>query len=292
MKDLSANAPIFAQLKHLKAPTWWNTLVQDPEISIEIRKENSIDAYYNGGAVISGLKYGKNGFTGKIHYKYLLPTNERYININLDSQGAQLNKPCVDLINLAVLNQSTLNRVKANIANYYPKTSEKGIQAQFIIKSGAFLDSEFAYNTLTDKCRIDLVWVDTSQKKIIFAELKTIGDNRLYNNEIRNQLDKYSNFIFNYQNDLLTYYQTLFLIKKDLGILPHKLLSTVSLTEYQIECKPLLIVGDCTQEWININAPILNKKIDSVATGAYYFGRGGYDCDLILNNKLNRYVFP
>ena len=38
-------------------PVWWKNLVSDKEIVIQVRKNDSIDVYFNGGCILKGLKY-------------------------------------------------------------------------------------------------------------------------------------------------------------------------------------------------------------------------------------------
>ena len=177
------------------------------------------------------------------------------------------------------------------LSTYYSAKSEKGIQARFILKTGGFIDSEFAYKFDINDTRIDLVWVDTKSRKIIFVELKTMGDERLYNGEIVNQFNKYCAFISRYEKEIYDYYNGLFDIKKQLDLLPGNLLNLNSLTDFKVETKPLLLMGDCEQKWIDSNAPNINKTISQVAIGAYYFGKPEYNCDLIQKKSRNRYVF-
>ncbi len=166
----------------------------------------------------------------------------------------------------------SFKRIKDNISKHYPATSEKGIQAKFVNNADCFLDTEFAYNFENIKLRIDLVWIDTANKKIMFVELKTMGDNRLYTNEIYDQLKKYYDFALKFENDIVEYYKKVFEIKKKLNILPKGLNHLSSIKDFRLEKKPLLLFGDCQQEWIDNNVKKINARIDEVAVGAYYFG--------------------
>jgi hypothetical protein len=114
--------------------------------------------------------------------------------------------------------------------------------------------------------------VDFETKKIIPVELKTMGDNRLYSNEIFEQLEKYLNFVVKYEANYLTYYKTLYSIKKRLKILPLELDKITSLDNYTVETKPLLLFGDCEQKGIDINHQMINYKIRSIGYGTYYYG--------------------
>ena len=82
-----------------------------------------------------------------------------------------------------------------------------------------------------------------------------------------------------------------FAIKKSLNILAEGLRSLDSLSDFTLEQKPLLLFGDCKQEWIDQNAGHIDKRIENVAVGAYYFGNPKYNCDLISKTKQNRHIF-
>lgn len=72
MEKLNPKNALFENLA-TNPPVWWETLVNDEDIYIEIRKDNYIDVYYNGGNIIKELRYKDGAYTGKIHYKYFLP---------------------------------------------------------------------------------------------------------------------------------------------------------------------------------------------------------------------------
>lgn len=291
MNKLDERNRLFEEFE-LNPPTWWNLLVSDKDTYIDIRKENYIDIYYNGGGLLKKLKYTDKGLKGNTNYKYLLTEKSESINFSFNNSSLSISDATVDLLQFKDLDKNTLNRIKANISKYYPASSEKGIQARFIKNAGCFIDSEFAYNYENVKLRIDLVWIDKKNKTILFVELKTMGDSRLFTEEINEQLSKYFHFTTQYETELLKYYKKLFRIKKKLKILPSKLQTLESLDDYIIEKRPLLLFGDCNQEWINSNADKINQKINQVAIGAFYFGSTSYNCDIIDKAKdRNRYTF-
>lgn len=290
MKKLTRHALIFSKLTN-NPPSWWTDITSDPELYIDIRKDNYIDVYYNGGAIITRLDFDGKNFSGKTHYKYLLPAKAEYIQYDFRGPGVNIVRPNIGLLPLANFDLKTLKRIKDNIKHHYPVSSEKGIQAKFIQNAGQFLDSEFAYAIDGKKLRIDLVWLDLVHEKIILTELKTIGDRRLFTNEIYDQLGLYHAFASTFASDILKYYQELFIIKKQLNILPIKLSALTSLSSFSLELKPLLLLGDCEQQWIKNNSESLKARIDKVSVGCYYFGGTNYSCDLIHRTTRNRHIY-
>lgn len=227
------------------APVWWAALKADKEIYIEIRKENDIDAYYNGGAVIKGLKWNaKNGYTAKIHAKYLSETDSaKYVDCPLESLPDRLPE------------------IKRRIAGYYSANCEKGIQAALILnRNNMYVDSEYQDTHISKTgerkmIRFDLVRADLKAKKIIIQELKRIEDARLLKkgetknsrelNEIREQLALYSEYISDNKERLLHYYQNLIVTKQKLGLFPtHFMYHRIDFENFTIAEKPQLIIND------------------------------------------------
>ena len=288
MKKLDTKNQLFIELE-TKTPNWWKNIISEKGVYIDIRKDNYIDIYFNGGNIIRELKLKGKKFSGSINYKYLLSEKSEYIKYDFSLPKVELAQKKIDLLTFSDFDH--IQRIKDNISKYYAASSEKGIQAKFINNAGCFLDSEFAYNYNDIKLRIDLVWIDVKRKTMMFVELKTMGDSRLYTNEIHKQLKKYNAFAIKFEEDIVEYYQKIFEIKKNLNILPKGLKAISSLKDFTLERKPLLLFGDCEQSWIKNNADGINAKIDKVAIGAYYFGGTKYNCDIISKTNRNRYIF-
>jgi hypothetical protein len=293
MNRLKTDNTLFKRLS-ANPPDWWKMLIKDEEINIQIRKDNSIEVYYKGGAIIRSLKWSprRKLFVGDINYQYIPLENERsYIPFVFDESSVEFGK--VNIAKLDSFNKKSIKRIKSMLDKIYGKYSEKTIQANFIKNDPCFIDSEFMYNLRDrkmDDLRIDLTRLDTKAKKIVFIEVKTIEDRRLYSNEILEQLKKYKNFIMMYEEELLDYYKKVFEIKKNLGILPVGL-QEENIEEYGLEKKPLLLFGDCSNKWIKINSESLDEKIKKHALGCYYFGKPEYSCEIVDKQRGNRHIF-
>jgi hypothetical protein len=206
----------------------------------------------------------------------------------------KVNRTGLTLIPLNSFDAAAIKRMKKRIGKFNPPGSEKAIQADFVIKNSGFIDTEFAHG----KARIDLVWLDVPSRRIIFVELKTIGDNRLYfsedtnsdNENIAAQLRKYHDFIKTYEAELNDYYRRLFAIKKKIGILPQGC-KTESLDGFRVETYPILLVGDCTQKWIDKNAQESNERISDIALGAFYQGTTTRSFHIPNISKGNKHLF-
>jgi hypothetical protein len=133
-----------------------------------------------------------------------------------------------------------------------------------------------------DNLRIDMIWVDLKAKKIALVELKTIGDERLYVDKnqtqetIDKQLRKYFVFAKKNKEALIQYYNLVYSVKRELGLLP-AFVKEQSLENYKLIQKPILLVGDCTRKWIDKNAEEINNHIKDVSFGSLYQGKSTYN---------------
>ena len=224
---LKPEAKIFQELK--KNPSWWAKFKNDSSLYIEIRKDNQVNVYFEGGSV------------ARIHYcskhkKLQVFTHHKYLNLPAPSKSNAYIK-CSGIIDEPKETNSeilvcdkVIERVKTCYSQKHAingivdkeKWSEKFIQGTLITQSSDFhLDSEFAYNDATDKNRIDLIRCDNGV--ITFVELKRIADGRMLHKtdespEIVDQMNRYKDFITKYSVELLAYYQKLYDVKAELGL--------------------------------------------------------------------------
>lgn len=229
-ETLNPNAPLFSELKSGKY-TWWENIKKKTDLYIEIRKDNYINVYFEGGNVAK-LEYRSkdNTIQTSTHSKYLHGNGDDYVECSLDKD---------------------LEMIISNIPRYYSNTenkkgkenwSEKYIQSQYIKNYHSnYIDSEFAYKDKLFDIRVDLI--ECINGELRFVELKTIDDSRMLkrnddNPEVVEQVEAYKNFIsdHNKRKKIVEYYQKVWEIKKDLGLtIPEERPS--SLAE-----KPLLLI--------------------------------------------------
>lgn len=115
----------------------------------------------------------------------------------------------------------------------------------------------------------------------------------VYNTDKANiaiQLKKYKDFVSENHAELLKYYKKLFFIKKRLDILPEGC-DIENLDDYTIEEYPILLVGDCTQNWIKKDGTELNEKIKEFSYGAFYQGVNTRDFYIPEKTKGNKFIF-
>ena len=295
---LNVNHPLFNALSE-KFPLWWKNLKNDRELCIDIRKDNSINIYYNGASFLK-LEYVSDVFRAKLHPKFIpLDTGDGYISFDFIDDNIIL--PIKKSIEINNFHESAIKAIKKRIKLINTNESEKGIQGKYITvnfaskkENGFFIDSEFS--SRRDNLRIDMVWIDLQDKKFAFVELKTIGDTRLYldkkqkNETIDDQLRKYSDFASNEKADLKKYFNCVLQIKRKLGILP-TYVEEISLENFELIEKPILLIGDCTTPWITENAKRINDSIREFAFGSVYHGIGTntFQIPYKTNRKRNMY---
>jgi hypothetical protein len=276
---------------------WWENLKKNKKISIQIRQTNTIDVYYNGGAILRELSYNekKKAFSAKIHPKYIpLEKDNVYMTLaltNADVKIADTFKP-MDFLNF---DKEELKKITDRVEKYHDSESEKAIQFKRAANDSYIIDAEFQLNK---SLRVDLVRLDVDEEKIVFIEIKTIGDRRLFldpakdkdQKNIYHQLKKYHDFVSANKAALLDYYKRVLQVKNNLEITDSPI-RKLTLADWQIEPRLLLAFGDCTQRWIDNNADSIDKKIKSVAYGAYYSGELKPSLNLKQKKHKNRRVF-
>ena len=297
---LKVGHPLFKRLC-TDPPLWWQNLKADPDLYIDIRKGKYLNVYHNGGSLMK--LEGAHEYKAQIHFEYIpLYKNSDYLPFEFQDGNIALNgQKTIDINNF---NKETLSRIKKRIKKFYPNNSEKGLQGQYVIKNnsnshnakGFFIDTEFQFNIYANqkpsKGRIDLVWVDTERKEIAFVELKTIGDQRLYIENCMNpesidiQLKKYTAFVRKNMEVLIEYYDRIYQIKRKLHILP-SFVKEDSLSQYKPLHKPILLVGDCTQKWIDDNADRLNNLLKDIAFGCIYHGSKTFNFSIPYKTSRN-----
>jgi hypothetical protein len=284
----------FTELRSGKYP-WWDNLKKNGKISIQIRKGNTLDVYYNGGAMFGELRYDdrQGVFTARIHPKYIpLEDESRYQSLALGAGGVKFTGK-IGISALSQFEDAKLKAVMNRIAQYFGSETEKAIQYSFAVKDPYIIDTEFQWE---NDLRIDLIRLDAKAKRIVLVEVKTMGDPRLFgdskkgNENIHDQLKIYREFARDHSREILDYYIKVLQVKNDLGLTKPEL-KKLNLEGWQVEPRPLLAFGDCEQAWIDRVSDIIDQKIKDVAYGAYYFGKPEYSLDLAAKSQKNRHVF-
>ena len=265
---LDPKAKIYNELR--QQPEWWKRLTSIKGVYVEIRKDNIINIYFEGGRM-ARLTYTNEALKATCHYKYL--------GLNMSPKEKEPYIDCLDTLmnNPASIIENIKKEYSQKGAKNEEDVSENKIQGDIICHDNIYLDSEFAHRFEEGKnktIRFDLVAIKENQ--LSFIELKRIQDNRLLNKyddkpEILIQMDQYSQFIKTYKDALLTYYKQLYTIKQSLGLpVPPCNLNELSVCE-----NPHLIIKNTYTPCKRINHENRRKerieRITTILNGASSF---------------------
>jgi hypothetical protein len=206
---LNKDALLWDLLAKESAPAWWQNILDDSELYVEVRKDNYVNVYYYGASVAL-IKYEKGDIEAYTHYKYL----------GKEKLGNKIYLNCTELIKT----KEGIDSIKQAIKDAY-LSKEKKVQGMLKLHHNTkYIDSEFAYKKedggKNNTTRIDLI--ELRGNTLHFVELKLIDDARLRTSvgkpEIRQQMDNYRIFIEGHEKDLKQYYSNLLAIKKKIGV--------------------------------------------------------------------------
>lgn len=297
---LDPNHELFVNLRN-NPPVWWQSLLKDSQIYVDVRKDNSLNIYFMGASVMD-LSY-RGGYRGKIHYKFvpIQPRKQAYLEMLIEQNSIEIDIRDLDIrADFSNFDKSYLAAIKKQIKLYYATDGEKALQARLVANDPCIIDSEFAYERGEDEpIRIDLVRLDPKGPRIVFFELKQVGDVRLDvddhktgNAHVTRQLKRYHDFIRQNREALGRYYATLFRIKKELGLIRcEELIALPPFDRFEVLEKPVLLVGGCTREWMKDQNHMddLNKRVQGDAAGCFYFGDAPNELNLTPDPRQQSY---
>ena len=125
------NHPLFNALSD-KPPLWWKKLISDRELYVDVRKDNSINVYYNGASFMK-LEYVSGAFRAKIHPKFI-PLDTGDENIYFDFLDGNIFLQTLKSIEINNFEESAIKSIKERIKLINPTNkSEKGKKLCVII---------------------------------------------------------------------------------------------------------------------------------------------------------------
>jgi hypothetical protein len=158
------------------------------------------------------------------------------------------------------------------------------------------IDQQIEFST-ANSSKIDLCYYDPSIKKIVFAEIKRKDDLRLFGPddkpEVISQLQAYTKAIRQEEKAILKGLTTVIRLKRELGLQDR--LEGIPEEGLQVEQKPLLIIGNCTDKEVRQIAHARKNRRDAspwsrlwndleeVACGLIICGTGG--CRLSIKGR-------
>ena len=125
---------------------------------------------------------------------------------------------------------------------------------------------------------MDLVWVDLEKRTIAFVELKKITDARLFSESgpkcqgRRRSAEKVRRLHPKTIRPICWPTTTWFTASKRSSVCSRDFPGANRWLNFELLEKPILLVGDCTQDWIDDHAPQINAKVSEHAFGSVYQG--------------------
>ncbi len=234
---LNVDEQIFKELHDLflekkKGRNWWQQVLDDEDLYVNIRKENTLHVYYKGAGVIRGLLLykRKKGWRCAINGGYL------------DKEIWPDSKSKKDYSTTPEKIMSDIKNIKTRINENKKSNNNEGkcedeIKGDLYTKvKGGYIDTEYAFNYSEEskkvhkigkskgkplKIRIDLVTINDDDM-IEFVELKRISDGRLHKRtsepEIVQQMEDYTEFIIDHKKEIQEYYEKVQIIMEKIGV--------------------------------------------------------------------------
>ena len=277
-------------VKNLRDKSWWKMIVdltkKDENFNVQIRGD-SINVYYKMANFLK-ISNNNNNPIAEIHYKYL-PTKSdgnKYVRIDFDNNIANL-KSNVEVIKDDIFSNDNIKKIK-DIIDKYNSKREKGYQSELIkYNYPIVLDAEIAYTDKEDtedkNGRIDIMVYNKNTDEIIAVEFKVITDSRLFNNEIKEQLERYKKFMSHKDIIRKAYIDTV-QTKKYLGLIDEKspllkINNNTKIVEY-----PILAITTFDQALITKYKDKIKENVKDIAYSLNMFGMTG---DLLKTNSAN-----
>lgn len=259
--------------------TWWRKIVDDKDVFIAIRQDY-IDVYYKGGALLKVIDAGKGKINCLIHQKYLLVADEEneanYRSLTRPPRGT----PGVGLQirDLAAFSENYV-KIKSNVQRLagIERKVENDIASRADVKLGIVIDMEIAFSKkdikdtdamsgdaiLTARAsnyapgiakssrvrvpsRMDFAMM-TADGSLLFFELKLYENPELRSKDsppVVDQLRAYTNLLQNQTQAIERAYQGVLESWRDLHGTFFKRRSQLASTKLRVDTHPRLLIVD------------------------------------------------
>jgi hypothetical protein len=286
----------------LHRSSFWKNIASDTELQPEIRDEK-ITVYYQAAALLRELTLNNGTLTAAVRDTYVPVIREGRDRIlhAVDGKLEFADAPAASPIGIA--DEATIGGYKSQVeADQGPASEGTIVQAICTDPRNMIIDQEIAFQEASDdRDKIDLCCIDPNSKKLVFVEVKRLGDDRLKakseegRREVINQLAAYGSRIQNNHAELIQTYREVLRIKRDLdlgGRYPNFLPEHIA----GLEERPILVIGHCSRTEVQ---QVLNGQgewkgfVDAlrpVASALILCGSSG--CAISLATGRQKQVFP
>lgn len=289
----------------LRTSTFWPNVCSDLQLQPEIR-DDVITVYFCGQALVRKLQFQSGVLSAQVHHKFVpLQRTKPSFYLPLASNNPD------GFAFKEELQAQPLHQCQPEILRSYKRLMkfeagpEDILQQKIITRpKNLVIDQQIEFRSAgSDTIKIDLCYYDPSIERIVFAEIKRVDDSRLIGTdnvpEVIAQLRSYTTIIRREHHPILTGVQNVIQLKRDLGL--GNRLTGVPNQDLVLEPKPLLIIGNCTDQEVRQiqharthrqnNSPWsrLWDHIEDVACGILICGEDG--CRLFIRTGRQRYWF-
>jgi hypothetical protein len=243
----------------LKAMPWWQAVVDDPQLLIEVRfsAPASVTIYYRGAAMLRDLRIKDGKLICTTHLKYL-PVGEA----NKDPDIEMVFDPQLGLVatrqpktaEFGDGNPTLIRRFKAQMEAHNPTVKAEGKLIGAICENprNLVIDREIALPGIVKTSdRPDLAVAKSRTSEVCIMEVKQVVDSRLRKVEpMIDQLQRYSEAIRSHRKRLIERFESVIQAKKELGLLTSPAWAHLRSNELSVDSKIYLAIGGCSDEQV------------------------------------------
>lgn len=248
----------FELVQALKAMPWWQSVVDDSQLQIEVRftpPSPSVTIYYRGAAMLRNFRMKEGKLICNTHLKYL-PVGEADEESDIEmvfdpSQGLVATRQ-PRTVEFGNGDPALIRRFKTQMKAHNRTVSAEGALVGAICEDirNAVLDQEIALpgkETMTD--RPDLAVCKPGSSEICIVEVKQVSDGRLRQiNPMINQLQRYSEAIRSHRKRLIERFESVIQAKNELGLLTKPVWAARQTNELTLDPMIYLLIGGCNAE--------------------------------------------
>ena len=243
----------------LKGSAFWENIVDDRQLQPEIR-DNKITVYYMAAAMLHEIQYVKGQLRAGVARAYVpLCRDSSRVGLCLSEKGEIGFQTKLAALPLGDASNEVRKYYKECIKQVQGKSSEGALVQKICeLRGNTIVDQEISFsdrsgdaNELsTDK--IDICCFEPYLRKLLYVEVKRIGDARLYGSgredaEVISQLRRYGERVRKHKNGILEACRKVLGIKRQLG-LGDRFLGLPKDENLDLVDKPALLVGHCSTD--------------------------------------------
>lgn len=226
------NMEILHRLATADDDNWFKDALQDRDVFFALR-DNRVDAYAKG-ALVHRIEFKNGKAIPHTHVKYLIKEPQKSRSyISLENEEFRYTPD--ESMQTKYVPGETLKSIKAAAFYYSPPSSESHGVSSIIAKNPDVIDIEFSLKQTNDNTveppilsdngpkskhdRIDIVHLEKSKEiyQLVFWEAKLYANTDLFNNNIIDQINRYSIQIKRHKQKIIDAYRAVCRFQSDIN---------------------------------------------------------------------------